>query len=554
MEESLIIEKLKALRNRFRKVLFAERTAQAALYGTASSILILICLKLVGFGTPETLYSLVPLCITLLIPAGMYFFQQIPLMKIALITDEKLRMKERLSTVLEWVTENKKRTLMFKGLLKDAAANAQKISAERTFPFTVPRQAQWLILTAPLVVILLATPPWGLIKVFTPPREAQQLKAVTAKLDLIAQNLEKKAPKTQGDLEIRKKSAELRKLSENLKKPGVGKKEAMAKIAGLSEKLREEQKKAELQKNLIDKLRGGSDGRSRGGEAKDSAPSEKLRQMAKDLKNPALGEKGAQALKEELEKMKNLLSENSSLQKELSEALARMEKKDHGGASEKLEEAAAGLEKMEAGLKSDRELSKLVKDLERCKSQMASDDGLPSGETAGEDAAGEQGEGGEDSPGSADGERGSDGKAAKEASQVSQKYTKSGEKKPGDYGVGSTNKEQKGQENSPDYFTERQSSKTSHWNELYEKFYDAERHEKESALTKVKGQRSGSQGAILSKEVKGGIPAAGTIENNPRKLYAAYKGKAEESVGKEKIPREYRALVKDYFKEIEPGK
>ena len=75
-----------------------------------------------------------------------------------------------------------------------------------------------------------------------------------------------------------------------------------------------------------------------------------------------------------------------------------------------------------------------------------------------------------------------------------------------------------------------------------------------SADTKVKGKRTGEQGSTLNTESKGGIPAIGSNKSEPREVYAKYKGNAEEVVTREKIPKEYKTLVKDYFKEIDPSR
>jgi len=76
----------------------------------------------------------------------------------------------------------------------------------------------------------------------------------------------------------------------------------------------------------------------------------------------------------------------------------------------------------------------------------------------------------------------------------------------------------------------------------------------DSADTKVKGQRTGSQGTTLKSESKGGIPTTGSNKSEPREVYAKYKGNAEEVITREKIPKEYKTLVKDYFKEIDPSR
>jgi hypothetical protein len=563
MEESLILEKLRALKKRYRFKVLMERLVFALFLSSCASLLILVVIKSLGGGAPFVYYALIPFIVSLAAPLLFYFLQHTTLMKVALMADDRLQMKERLSTVLEWIEGQKKRTLMFKGLLKDAAANALNIKPDTTFPLEIPRRFRFIALTLPLVMVLVFTPPWGIVKVFPRPEEAQNIRAVARKLDNLATLLEKKSMKDpKAAVELKKKAAEIRELSKDLKRSTTGKKEALVKISSLKDRLREDARKIAGQKSLMEKMSRALEdqGRGRRGDDKGAkSAAEKLREMAKSLKKQELTAEEQKKIAESLKKMQEAAKEDSSLKKELQDALSAMDRNERDEAAEKLRKVADLMEKKEDGATADRDMQDMMKEIGDCKKKLAGNEEVAGSETEGqeekEDGKGEGGQepGDEGNQGTAQGTE----ESAKETTGMAKNFTKdkNGKEAPPDFGVGSTNKEEKSSgKGASRHYTERQSDKESHWKEFYHKLYETERVKMDSGSTRVKGQRTGSKGTTLSQDIKGGIPEAKRQPDEPHQLYSSYKGKAEESVEKEKIPKEYKTLVKDYFKEIDPGK
>jgi hypothetical protein len=559
MEESFILETLRALRGRYRKKILAERLIRALFWASCTSMAILVVIKSLGGGAPFVYYAFIPFFVALLAPLMLYFIQKLPLMKIALMVDDRLQMKERLSTVLEWIEGQKKRTLMYKGLLKDASANARLIRPERAFPFEIPRKFRLLALTLPLTLVLVLTPPWGIVKIFPTPEEAQNIRVAARKLDNLAEQLERKSLKDpKASLELKRKAQEIKELSRELKKSTTGKKEALVKISSLRDRFREDQKRIAAQKSLLERMNKALEeqGRSRSGSTEVSL-AEKLREMAKKLTKSDLAEEERKKIAGDLKKMENAAKSDSDIKKELQDALSAMDRNDGEGAAEKLKSLA---EKMEAQSLADRETRDMMKEIGESKNKLAGNDETAEADGDGEEEPGTGKEQGGESPGAGEGQgnsEGTGGESAKETTGMSKNFkgAKKGGEAPPDFGVGSTNKEEKsGGKEAPRHYAERQSSKESHWKEFYHKLYETERVKMESGSTKVKGQRTGSQGTILSQEIKGGVPAVKRQADEPRQLYTTYKGRAEESVNRERVPKEYKTLVKDYFKEIDPGK
>jgi len=568
MDESLIMEKLRALRDRFRTELMVRRMLLWSFYGSACSALLMILFKLFGIkvgAMPFLLYSMIPVIAALILPLIAFAVQKVPLIKVALLADERLQMKERLSTVLEWIEHRKKRTLMFKGLLKDAAANASQIKPEKTFPIVLPRICRGLALTLPLIIFLMLTPSWRIISIFPTQEEAQSIKSVSGKLDNLARKLEsRKAADAKSFEEMRKKSQELKKIAQELKKPSTGKKEAVAKLSSLRDRMKDERKKSVESKSVLEKMaQSSSPGKS---EKSSKSLAEQMKEMARQVKDGNTDRKTLEDIQSRLSRMKESLKDGDALKKELEEALKSLESNDRQSAGEKMDRIAQSLEKMQSLASNESQLKDLQKELSRLKDELAGQNGEPeSSEMAdGSDSASKNGENGSESISEAD--DGNSGKGEKSGSSGSVKETggkeknfRSGganEKRPADFGVGSTNEEKKSAEGekSPDYVLNRQKDKESKWKGIYEKLYDPKREAIDSAKTRVKGQVTGRKGSTDSQELRGGRPEAERHAPDEKAAYSSYRGKAEESINREKIPKEYKSIVRNYFKEIDPSK
>ncbi|MGV8118197.1 MAG: hypothetical protein AB2L14_00385 [Candidatus Xenobiia bacterium LiM19] len=564
MDESLIMEKLRALRERFKKALMLQRILLWLFHGSACTAVILVLFKLSGITvtvTPYLFYSMIPLILALVIPCITFFVQKIPLIKVALLADERLQMKERLSTVLEWIEHKKKRTLMFKGLLKDTAVNASQIKPEKTFPVTVPRLCRGFAVTVPLIIVLLLTPTWRVFALFPTPEEAQAIKTVSRQLDNLAKNLEnQKTPETKSSEDIRKKARDLKKMAQDLKKPSTGRKEAIAKLSSLRDRIKDERKKSVESRSVLDRLAQASSPRSSEKDQKSLA--QKLKEMAQKLKDKNVDKKTVEDIQSLLSRMNESLRDGDALKKDLEEALKSLERNDGQNASEGLEKIAQSLENMQSLGDNEPQLKNLQKELSRLNDELSGQNGEMNGSEMSDNDNSNSGnaENGDESLSQGQGKGGKSGSSGnvKETGGMEKKFQKgaSNEKRPADFGVGSTNEEVKNkqQEKSPDYVLDRQKDKESNWKGIYERIYDPKREAIDSAGTTVKSQVTGTRGVTGSQELRGGIPKAERHDADDRAVYSSYKGKAEEAINREKIPKEYKSIVRNYFKEIDPSK
>jgi hypothetical protein len=285
--------------------------------------------------------------------------------------------------------------------------------------------------------------------------------------------------------------------------------------------------------------------------------------MAQKLKDKDVENKTVQDIQSLLSRMNESMKDGDALKKALEEALKSIERNDRQSASEELEKVAQSLEKMQSIAENEPQLKNLQKELSRLNDELSGQNGeMSSSEISDNDGSstgnrekgdesisqGEQGKGGES---------GSSGNV-EETGGMEKKFQKgsSNEKRPADFGVGSTNEEVKNkqQEKSPDYVLNRQKDKESNWKGIYEKIYDSKREAIDSAQTKVKSQVTGTRGVTGSEELRGGIPKAERHDADDKAVYSSYKGRAEEAISREKIPKEYKSMVRNYFKEIDPSK
>jgi len=559
MDESFFLERLRALSRRYRTVLLYERVLSYGIYSTFLTILLLLALKIAGFTLPVVLYTLIPPGMALCIPIILFFFQKIPLMHVALKADESLHLKERLSTVLEWIEEKKKRTLMFKGLLKDTSESIRTLNPSTTFTVKVKRIYRAFFATIPLIVLLLLIPSWGIVPLARNYEDKKKIALAAKKLDTIAANLEAiKAPDPLQREDLRRKAEDFRQLARDLKKPGVHRKEAIARISGLSDTYRQEKKSIEALKSKLEKMKRAMDSRSGPSSKERELLSRKIKEMADTLKGNRLEKPELEHMKEQLSRLKESLKSTDAMKKDLEEALSSLQKGDLQDASRKLDQVADTLQKIEQKAAGEKALHDMAERLSSCKNSISGSDDSSARELAKSGKEGNQEDrstDGEEHSGDEQGEGPLEKGDAKETGAMTKNYTvtDSEDRANPDFGKGTTNKEQKAGEGTSKDLLKRQSERRGHWKEFYEKLYSPAREKMESADTRVKGQRTGKGGTPVS-ELRGGVPVMEFHGNDPGKLYTVSRSRAEEALHREKIPGEYKKLVRNYFKEIDPSR
>lgn len=437
----------------------------------------------------------------------------------ALAIDQRLGLHERLSTALAIQgTEGP----AAEALLLDAQRHAEAIKPRKHFPYQYPREARYLPFPA-LAIFLI----WGVVPSFDLlNREAAVVEQRKTKQELllVAKKIEKRSTERRKKLEkiqsvqTEKLIKELEKVSEALK-AAKDKKEAFLQLSEVGDKLKNRHE--DLQKLVDSKKR--------------FQPTE-LAQMTKELQE-ALAEGDYKAAKrqlerlaEELEKMKEEMSEGGEVDKQKLEQLARemerlaeeLEEAEMGELADVLKQAATQLTKLDA-----KELEEALKNLKQAENELEQLERLVEEFEMVESALEELELAKEALSGCKSCRGGRLGLGLK-----SGRGFKGGTALRGGQG-------RQGRGNGPGGGGGRGSGERDRGN------LDSANFEK----SRVRGQIG--KGPILGSFLVKGMPPKGESNVEYREAITNYRAAAEDALDKERIPANYRDLVREYFEAIE---
>lgn len=484
-----MVEKTHRLRQRLRLTRAFRRGCSWAGTGSLVALALVLSLKLAGRPWPELVaaFSAIPLFV--LGGALASWLKPPGLLQAALEADRVLDTKERLTTAVEWIVEERPRTAVAQSLLTDALERMGSVDPARTFPLRTGANLKPAVAALAVGLVLTALPAWSL---FGPTVSPEEL-AVRRSAQAIAE-LAETLPKT---AEARRLRGELEELARQLREPGVGREEAAARIG---------KKRQELQSTAGGESREGPEDGSM------EARAERLRRMARATESGS----GEGATSQSIQQEAAGLPENHPARQSLEQARRALEAQDRQQVSDALRQAAQQCEGAgegeEGGAGVDQALAEQQELLQPGSGQeeAASNSG----------AAGPEGQG-------------------------------QGEK-PADFGRGTTNEEQPAAQHDLDYRLERQADDTSDWSEEYERLYAPRRAERETADTRVPGQL-GQGGLLPAPgEVRGAPSTGGESRLDATEVYLQSRREAEQAVARESIPAEYRDTVRDYFDRIDP--
>lgn len=432
----------------------------------------------------------------------------LPILKVALETDRVAGLKERLSTAVEWLQSARPATAVTQFMVRDASEHAAQVEPTRVFPLKVARPLATLTLPLLAGLLLLASPAWGLWQKGPEPEEVRAVQSAANRIDDIARRL---AP-TRTAQPTRPVAPRLQALARALREKGVDRQEAAARIQSLARQLAQER---------------AAQGRAQGQAARSQAAqasADKLGELARQL---GQGMSADQA-KKQLEAARQGADPKSESEKKAQEAAEALAQGDTKTAAEKLQQAAeaARQEAAEAAQAEEAEGAGTSEELAQ--------------------------EGEELDPGSS--QAGPGPQSGQEVSaNPSTGDSKVGKGKgEGDFGKGTTNKEEPASGDPAKNFVVRQDKARSDWEEEYKKLYGSQRDHFETANTRVKGQKT--RGRVLKGqgEVIGAPTAGGTSQIQAEEVFLSSKQAAEQAVAQGQIPSEYRDPVRDYFDAIDP--
>ena len=169
--------------------------------------------------------------------------RQISPMAAAQLADERMELKERLSSGLDFATRGQ-RSDITEAQIADAAQHVRDLRAAQVFPWKPPRQWRWLAGSVALFVASIVVPDLPILH----SKEAQEEKKIVAeqgaKLEEVAKKQLKDKKPGDNNAEIMRRILENQKaLGEEMRRGRLTKKQAMLKMQDLMKQMKEQQAK-----------------------------------------------------------------------------------------------------------------------------------------------------------------------------------------------------------------------------------------------------------------------------------------------------------------------
>ena len=526
MEESVILRKLRDLRSRFRFTQGWKIVLFSLFVGILIAALYLLFIKTTGVFLEYYQYFILPIFFAVCVGALIHALQKVSLMEVALKSDGKLQLKERLSTALEWIDDHRVRTPMFRALLRDTAKSAEEISPKKVFPLEWKPQFKRLFGATTLMVIFIYMPSFSFFVPRVDPANVKTIREEAKKIERLAKKLEKKKPRTPVSLKRFKRAEKsLKKLSADLKKSKINKKQALSKISRVREKLQDYVNRKEALSKMEKQLRRANlAGKSKSEEEEEKEfqkLSRKLQEIASKAKKGKLSDKDKQQMINELQKMKQEMEKAGMETTNIEKAIENMKQGKNKAAARNIKDAADQFQQRQKEMEDLEDLEEAAMQLDESKNNIS---------------------GWKDS--------------GKMSRRPSTKFKEGKGKGKADWGKGNTNEEVKPKDNEINRnYTKRTNEDQPTMKSIYRRLYNPEREEFKKATGKVKGKISKGPVIRSLRSRKRGAPRIGDkINTDPGDTYTNYKIKGEEAVKRERIPAKYKDLIRDYYDNIEPEK
>ncbi|MFP4498039.1 MAG: hypothetical protein ACLFQV_07490 [Vulcanimicrobiota bacterium] len=521
MEEAVILQKIRDLYRRCKQVEGIGIFFRTLVSGLIISAVFLFFVKITGLFLNKSDYYIFPIFFSFVLGLVFAFSQKKTLKEIALESDEKLQLKERLSTALEWIEDNKVRSPMFRALLRQTAEVAKAIDEKQVFPFFWKKPARRFSLALVALVIVFYLPSFSLFVPRIQPGDVKLIKKEARKIKNVSKKIENKKTKNIENRELQKNTIkELNTLSRELNKPGTTKKAAITRISKSRDKINE---MLEPRKNMAEKARLLKDITRSSDDKSKSEPadtfdklSKTFKKMASDLNNKNMSEQEKSQMAQELEKISQKMNKAGMDSQKLKQALDNIKSGNQMQASEQLEQLAQQFENRQADLEDLEQLEGALAQLESSKNAMS-------------------------------------GQGGQMAKLPEAKMVKTGEKFPGDFGDKTANQEEKSTGETNNKYSNRFNEDEAARKEMYEKLYDPRRDESETYISSVKGKFN--QGKILNSYQSSERTApgeGGSSRADPADVYLKHKVVGEDAVNRGNYPARYKNLVKEYYEQINP--
>jgi hypothetical protein len=383
--EEKLAQKVRQLAGRLQALYLQSRLALCA-FAAAVACVAIMAIHKTGYFAPvyET-------CVGIMIAgllAGLAWglLRPVTPLQAAALTDERLNLRERLSTALQFASRADASTLV-PALLADAGQTAERIRPSRVYPYRPPRHIWHLCVAGVAFFALARFCPEDLLK--TPAQIAveREMKKQGRSAIELAERVKKRA-KTE-NLQVSRETAEkVERLGKKLESARLSKKQALLQTQKLSQEIREEQRKL-AEKNTPKDFQAAAKAMQKAGLNTRSAKAiaeamgdMKLAEAAKELEATAeKAQKGElkpeeqKKLAEDLGKMSSALgAAGASEMQELQKAAEALNSANTTEATEKLLNSAAAAKEYEKYAKDSEALAQMKDAMQAMKEAMANAD------------------------------------------------------------------------------------------------------------------------------------------------------------------------------------
>jgi hypothetical protein len=357
-QEQMLLRAIRRVARRLRLVRFWDLLLRCVFYSLVAAILVVVITKVtplryppvwlvVGFGLAS-----LPLAIAL------FLLSPITLFDAAVIADQRLRLKEKLSSAVDLILAGKGhddeiRREWRAALVDNANQSIRSINPNRSFPFQSSREGRfaWLPLVLSLVVtFLMPEMDWWAGKSAQAGPQLQEGTVRELKKLAERQLLSQRERKGQQFAKTEKISREIGELSRELAAGKIERREMMSRLAKITDQIQLQRAEfsecqpnlqalrsplhAELPAELAEALK----------ESDYTAAAVKLSELKKLLDQGKMTEEEQQQLSQELGNLSASLEDNSALGKALKAAAVNLEARDPAGVLSALNMAASSIE------------------------------------------------------------------------------------------------------------------------------------------------------------------------------------------------------------------
>ncbi|MFQ6098316.1 MAG: hypothetical protein ACE5O2_11385 [Armatimonadota bacterium] len=384
--DEIIRQKVFQLAGRLRALYLQSRIAVCAFVAAALSVLLMAAHK-TGYFSPVYEASATVMIVGLLAGLAWGLLRPITLLQAAALTDERLNLRERLSTAIQFASREDA-SAMVPALMSDASATAERIRPERVFPYRPPRHVLHLCVAGLAFFALARFCPDDLLKTPSQIAVERAMRREGKKTIRLARRAKKRAEAE--NLEVSREAAKkLERLGRRLEKARLSKKQALLQTQKLTKEIREKQRRL-AEKNTPKNLAAAAKALKKAGlkteaaravakavgEMKLAEAANKLEEAAKKAESGELSPQERKNLAEDLGKLSDALAKTgaTAMAETLQKAAESLNADNSTEAADNIRNSAAAAKEYAKYMKDAEALAQMKDAMDAMKDAMANAD------------------------------------------------------------------------------------------------------------------------------------------------------------------------------------